>query len=179
MGESSVSILEKLLLEASPAWSIKECRGTAVLLLSGHPSPQLLGSPAHPCPGGPSPAGANSLPCSFSPGVPAEPAGRPGKQIHRQPPQPETSTEQGGNRSGSPPQPCPPVRRAHQSRGLLRPAGMLPTPGPGTVPSPPSTASPGHRPGVGFPPLTNSFLLVHVGSPCGGHCQGWWLSTHH
>lgn len=72
--------------------------------------PSSWGPPTCPCPGGSfSPAGANSLPCSFSPGVSAEPAGRPGKQIHRQPPQPETSTKQGGNRSGSPPQPCPPL----------------------------------------------------------------------
>lgn len=33
------------------------------------------------------------------------------------------------------------------------------------IPFPPSTASPGPRPGVGFPSLTNSFLLVRVGSP--------------
>lgn len=73
--------------------------------------PSSLGPVLTPALGGPSPAGANSLPCSFSPGVSVEPAGRPGKQIHRQPPQPETSTKQGGNRSGSPPQPCPPVCR--------------------------------------------------------------------
>lgn len=109
--------------EQDPSWR-SSCWGLAQPGASRNPGgqqhccsmgihhPSSWGPLLTPALGGPSPAGANSLPCSFSPGVSAEPAGRPGKQIYRQPPQPETSTKQGGNWSGSPPQPCPPVPRA-------------------------------------------------------------------
>lgn len=55
----------------------------------------------------------------------------------------------------------------------FRPLGRAPRAvGIPAIPFPLSTASPGHRPGVGFPSLTNSFLLVHVGSPPWGTLSG-------
>lgn len=129
-------------------------RGSCGSAATWHSPPQLLGSPASPAQGVLAPpAGANSLPCSFSPGVSAEPAGRPGKQIHRQPPQPKTSTKQGGDRSGGPPQPCPPLPWATPEPWAPPSHRHAPNPRAGhPVPwaSPPSSLLAQHPPATGL-----------------------------
>lgn len=130
--------------------------------------------PAAASPGVPSPPpGANCVPCSFSPGLsaePAPPAGRPGEQSRRRPPQPETSRKQGGNGSGGPPPLCPP--RTGAAGSFFPPAAR----GLGAPRRSPPTASPplckvlcGGQPGVSS--LLLSLTLSSL-SPR-GHCQGW------
>lgn len=104
--DSTIALGTRLLLSPPAACRASEehcAMGTGVA--RAVPQPPARGDPLQP-------PGANSLPCSFSPGVSAEPArpsGRPGKQSRRRPPQPKTGRKQGGNGSGSPPQPCPPL----------------------------------------------------------------------
>ena len=133
------------------------------------PAPSRSRQPGGPVP----PPGANCVPCSFSPGLsaePAPPAGRPGEQSRRRPPQPETSRKQGGNGSGGPPPLCPP--RTGAAGSFFPPAA----PGLGAPRRSPPTASPplckvlcGGRPGVSS--LLLSLTLSSL-SPR-GHCQGW------
>lgn len=165
-------------------------RGSCSSAAAWHPSPQLLGSARLPPPQGVlvPPAGANSLPCSFSPGVSAEPAGRPGKQIHRRPPQPETSTKQGGDRSGGPPQPCPPLPWAvpepwapPSHRHAPDPPGWAPCAmGIPTIFFPLGTESSSHRPGVSalLLSLTPSSRAVH-GSLVGDTVRDGGSPPHH
>lgn len=129
--------------------------------------------PAAASPGVPSPPpGANCVPCSFSPGLsaePAPPAGRPGEQSRRRPPQPETSRKQGGNGSGGPPPLCPPRTGAAGSffppaaPGLGAPRRSPPRCLPSSLQS--ALRRPARR--LLSPALTNSFLLVPKGTLSG------------
>lgn len=118
------------------------------------------------------PPRANSVPCSFSPGLsaePAPPAGRPGEQSRRWPPQPETSRKQGGNGSGGPPPLCPP--RTGAAGSFFPPAAPglgAPRCGPHHC-LPSSLQSALRRPARRLlsSALTNSFLFVPKGTLSG------------
>lgn len=132
------------------------------------PAPSRSRQPGGPVP----PPGANCVPCSFSPGLsaePAPPAGRPGEQSRRRPPQPETSRKQGGNGSGGPPPLCPPRTGAAGSffppaaPGLGAPRRSPPRCLPSSLQS--ALRRPARR--LLSPALTNSFLLVPKGTLSG------------
>lgn len=131
----------------------------------------------------PPPLALTLCPAPFPQGFPpSQPGGRESRStdspLSPRPAQSKVGTGLGARRSRAHLSPGP-----RRSRGLLLPTGMLPTPGLGTlchghphhllswhsILQPPAWR-------LHSPSLTNSFLLGRARVPCGGHCQGRWLS---